>query len=155
MKSLLLNIVLLLIAALAVGCQDTNAIESETEPARGKMENKKNSENKKATFAGGCFWCTESDFEKVDGVIEVVSGYTGGEEEDPSYEKVSSGGTGHLEAVQILYDPGRVTYKTLLDIFWKHVDPTDPGGQFVDRGPQYRTAIFYHDDEQRRLAEFR
>ena len=107
----------------------------------------------RATFAGGCFWCVESDFEKVDGVIEVLSGYTGGAEENPTYEEVCSGRTGHAEAVQVLYDPGRVTYEELLDVFWRHVDPTDPGGQFVDRGSQYRTAIFYHDADQKRLAE--
>jgi peptide methionine sulfoxide reductase msrA/msrB len=106
-----------------------------------------------ATFAGGCFWCIESDFEKVDGVIEVISGYTGGHREKPTYEEVSSGDTGHLEAVQVLYDPTKITYKELLDIFWRHVDPTDAGGQFVDRGSQYRTAIFYHNEEQKRLAE--
>ena len=108
---------------------------------------------KTATLAGGCFWCTESDFEKVDGVVEVTSGYTGGHRENPTYQEVSSGGTGHIEAVQVVYDPKEVTYRELLDIFWKHVDPTDPGGQFVDRGPQYRTAIFYHNDEQKRVAE--
>ena len=106
-----------------------------------------------ATFAGGCFWCVESDFEKIEGVVEVISGYTGGSKEDPTYEEVSSGVTGHFEAVQVLYDPARISYKELLDVFWRHVDPTDPGGQFVDRGPQYKSAIFYHDEEQRKLAE--
>jgi len=106
-----------------------------------------------ATFAGGCFWCVESDFEKVDGVVEVISGYTGGSKEDPTYEEVSTGTTGHLEAVQVYYDPTRITYQELLDVFWRHIDPTDPGGQFVDRGSQYRSAIFYHDKEQRKLAE--
>jgi peptide methionine sulfoxide reductase msrA/msrB len=106
-----------------------------------------------ATFAGGCFWCTESDFEKLDGVLEVVSGYTGGPEPNPTYQQVSSGATGHVEAVQVRYDPSRVRYETLLDHFWRHVDPTDDGGQFVDRGGQYRTAVFYHDEEQKRLAE--
>jgi len=107
----------------------------------------------KATFAGGCFWCIEADFEKVAGVIEVISGYTGGQVENPTYEQVSAGSTGHVEAVQIVYDPKRISYKELLDYFWRHVDPTDPGGQFVDRGSQYRSAIFYHDEEQKRLAE--
>lgn len=106
-----------------------------------------------ATFAGGCFWCVESDFEKVDGVIEAVSGYTGGQKDNPTYEEVSTGRTGHLEAVQVLYDPERISYKELLQVFWRQVDPTDPGGQFADRGSQYRTAIFYHDDEQKRMAE--
>ncbi|MGD8883725.1 MAG: peptide-methionine (R)-S-oxide reductase MsrB [Desulfobacterales bacterium] len=106
-----------------------------------------------ATFAGGCFWCVESDFEKVDGVVEAVSGYTGGQKPDPTYKEVSAGGTGHAEAVQVHYDPAKITYKELLDVFWRHVDPTDAGGQFVDRGSQYRTAIFYHDEEQKRIAE--
>lgn len=105
-----------------------------------------------AVFAGGCFWCTESDFEKVDGVIEVMSGYTGGPEKNPSYQQVASGSTGHVEAVQVVYDPAKVTYDQLLDIFWRHVDPTDGGGQFVDRGPQYRSAIFYADEQERELA---
>ena len=106
-----------------------------------------------ATFAGGCFWCMESPFESLDGVIEVRSGYTGGEEKEPTYEDVSSGATGHAEAIQVRYDPSRITYEQLLNVFWRQIDPTDPGGQFVDRGRQYRTAIFYHDQEQRRLAE--
>ncbi len=108
---------------------------------------------KVATFAGGCFWCTESDFEKLPGVVKVVSGYTGGHKENPTYEEVSSGSTGHVEAVQVYYDPSKVTYPELLDYFWRHIDPTDSGGQFVDRGSQYRSVIFYHDEEQKRLAE--
>jgi len=106
-----------------------------------------------ATFAGGCFWCVESDFEKVPGVVEAISGYTGGHTENPTYEEVSAGGTGHVEAVQVIYDPKKVSYKELLDYFWRHVDPTDPGGQFVDRGLQYRSVIFYHNEEQKRLSE--
>nr|WP_234979170.1 peptide-methionine (R)-S-oxide reductase MsrB [Desulfococcus multivorans] len=108
---------------------------------------------RKATFAGGCFWCVESDFEKVDGVVEVLSGYTGGDLENPTYEQVSSGSTDHLEAVQVVYDPGKISYTELLDVFWRHVDPTDAGGQFVDRGPQYRTAIFYETEAERQQAE--
>lgn len=107
----------------------------------------------KATFAGGCFWCMEPPFEKLEGVIDVVSGYTGGSKENPTYTEVSAGGTGHVEAIQVLYDPNKVTYLELLDVFWRQVDPTDPGGQFVDRGDQYATAIFYHSEEQRVLAE--
>jgi len=119
-----------------------------------EMEKKYNDKGlSKATFAGGCFWCTESDFEKIAGVVEVISGYTGGDEENPTYKQVSAGRTGHYEAIQVLYDPAKVTYTELLDVFWRHVDPTDNGGQFVDRGPQYRPAIFYHDDEQKMLAE--
>ena len=106
-----------------------------------------------AVFAGGCFWCTESDFEKRDGVIDAISGYTGGHVADPTYEQVSAGGTGHLESVKVVYDPAIVSYGQLLEYFWRHVNPTDPDGQFVDRGSQYRSAIFYGDDSQRRLAE--
>jgi len=106
-----------------------------------------------AVFAGGCFWCTESDFEKVPGVGEVVSGYTGGKEVNPTYEQVSSHATGHVEAVRVSYDPGRVSYGQLVEWFWRHVDPTDAGGQFVDRGAQYRSVIFVADEDQRRIAE--
>ncbi|MCE5334512.1 MAG: peptide-methionine (S)-S-oxide reductase MsrA [Desulfobacteraceae bacterium] len=106
-----------------------------------------------AVFAGGCFWCVEADFEKLDGVVEAVSGYTGGTVENPTYEQVSAGGTGHLESVRVIYDPDRISYKELLDFFWKHIDPTDAGGQFVDRGGQYRSAIFYENEEQKKLAE--
>ena len=106
-----------------------------------------------ATFAGGCFWCVEADFEKVAGVTEVISGYAGGEEVNPSYQDVASGMTGHAEAAQVIFDPAQVSYSALLEVFWKHVDPTDNAGQFVDRGAQYRTGIFYHDEAQRQLAE--
>jgi len=105
-----------------------------------------------ATFAGGCFWCVEADFARVEGVHEVVSGYTGGDEPHPTYQQVCAGATGHVEAVQVRYDPQRVDYARLVEIFWRHVDPTDAGGQFVDRGPQYRTAIFCHDAEQLEIA---
>jgi len=106
-----------------------------------------------ATFAGGCFWCMEAPFEKLTGVVSVASGYTGGEEVDPTYSQVSAGRTGHVEAVQVHYDPERIDYGALLQVFWRQIDPTDDGGQFADRGRQYRTAIFFHDEEQRRLAE--
>ena len=108
---------------------------------------------KVATLAGGCFWCIASDFENVSGVVKVISGYTGGQKENPTYEDVSTGKTGHYEAVQVYYDPSKVSYEQILDIFWRHIDPTDPGGQFADRGPQYRTAIFYHDDQQKAAAD--
>ncbi len=107
----------------------------------------------KATFAGGCFWCMEKPFEHLKGVKEVISGYTGGRKENPTYKEVSSGTTGHLEAVEVIYDPTAVTYRELLEVFWRQIDPTDPEGQFVDRGSQYRTAIFYHSEEQKALAE--
>jgi peptide-methionine (S)-S-oxide reductase len=106
-----------------------------------------------ATFAGGCFWCMEPPYDKLDGVLATTSGYTGGSKVDPTYHEVSAGGTGHAEAVQVTYDPAKVTYEQLLDVYWHNVDPLDPGGQFCDRGEQYRTAIFVHDEEQRRLAE--
>ncbi|MCG8643679.1 MAG: peptide-methionine (R)-S-oxide reductase MsrB [Desulfobacterales bacterium] len=105
-----------------------------------------------ATFAGGCFWCTESDFEKQEGVKAVISGYTGGHLENPTYEQVSAGTTGHTEAVQVYYDPELVSYETLLDLFWRHINPTDPDGQFADRGSQYRPEIFYHNEEQKKQA---
>jgi len=107
----------------------------------------------KATFAGGCFWCMEPPFEKLEGVREVISGYTGGQKKDPTYKEVSQGNTGHVEAIQIIYDPSKVTYERLLEVFWMQIDPTDGGGQFVDRGSQYRSAIFYHNKEQKRVAE--
>jgi peptide methionine sulfoxide reductase msrA/msrB len=107
----------------------------------------------KATFAGGCFWCMESPFEKLHGVKEVISGYTGGHKKTPTYKEVSSGTTGHLESVEITFDPSVISYDNLLDVFWRQIDPTDAGGQFVDRGGQYRSAIFYHSAEQKRLAE--
>lgn len=106
-----------------------------------------------ATFAGGCFWCMEAAFESVEGVVEAVSGYTGGTVVNPSYQEVSRGSTGHLEAVQVYYDPEVVRYDELLDVFWRNIDPTDDGGQFVDRGTQYLSAVFYHDDVQRLEAE--
>jgi glutaredoxin-like YruB-family protein len=108
---------------------------------------------KKATFAGGCFWCMQPPFRNLKGVTEVVSGYAGGTKPNPSYEEVSSGTTGHLEAVQVTYDPDTLSYDQLLDVFWRQIDPTDAEGQFADKGSQYHTAIFYHDDEQKRLAE--
>jgi peptide-methionine (S)-S-oxide reductase len=107
----------------------------------------------RATFAGGCFWCMEGPFDRVAGVVSTTSGYTGGSVKDPSYEEVSSGSTGHAESVEVVYDPAKVSYAQLLDVFWHNVDPTDGGGQFCDRGNQYRTAIFYHDDQQRQQAE--
>ena len=107
----------------------------------------------KATFAGGCFWCMEEAFEKVEGVVSVVSGYTGGNRTNPSYEEVSAGRTGHAESVEVLYDPATVSYATLLEVFWHNIDPTTPDRQFCDSGLQYRPAIFYHDETQKRLAE--
>ena len=132
-----------------MGCQRSAAVQQKTKEEVTKEEMSLS----KATFAGGCFWCTQADFEKLPGAVKVISGYAGGHKENPTYEEVSSGTTGHVEAVQVYYDPAKVTYENLLDYFWKHIDPTDPGGQFVDRGFQYRSVIFYHDEEQKRLAE--
>ncbi len=106
-----------------------------------------------ATFAGGCFWCMEPPFDKLPGVRSTTSGYTGGRVPNPSYEQVSAGTTGHVEAVEVRYDPAKISYQQLLDVFWRNVDPLSGDGQFCDRGPTYVSAIFYHDDEQRRLAE--
>jgi len=106
-----------------------------------------------AMFAGGCFWCMVKPFDELPGIIKVTSGYSGGHVENPSYKQVKTGTTGHYEAVQITYDPNLFTYQQLLDLYWPQIDPTDDGGQFFDRGSQYRTAIFYYNDEQKKLAE--
>lgn len=106
-----------------------------------------------ATFAGGCFWCMEPPFDKLDGVKSTVSGYIGGSKKDPTYHEVTSGNTGHTEAVQITYDPSKISYEKLLEVFWVNHDPTTNDGQFCDYGSQYRPGIFYHDEEQKRLAE--
>ena len=133
-------------AVLALGAPLLGAQQSGTtaQPANGSAT---------ATFAGGCFWCMEPPFDKLEGVISTTSGYTGGSKADPTYREVSSGGTGHAEVVQVAYDPAKVSYEKLLEVFWRNVDPLDPGGQFCDRGSQYRTAIFAETEEQRRLAE--
>lgn len=142
-------ITFLTIALALVGFQQ---VMSKDETMEKPMIEKMSIQKEVAVFAGGCFWCTESDFEKVDGVIEAISGYTGGHVENPTYKQVSGGGTGHVEAVKVIYDPHKITYRELLEIFWRKVNPTDGGGQFVDRGNQYRSVIFYADDQQRRLA---
>jgi methionine-S-sulfoxide reductase len=122
-------------------------LAAEKQPAHGEAA------TERAIFAGGCFWCMESPFEEIPGVIEVLSGYTGGEKLDPTYKEVSAGGTGHTEAVEVLYDPKQVSYSELLDVFWMQINPTDAGGQFVDRGTQYRSGIYQLNSEQQRLAE--
>ncbi|MEJ2039136.1 MAG: peptide-methionine (S)-S-oxide reductase MsrA [Desulfosarcinaceae bacterium] len=142
-------IIIIALAALFILYQQVTGTESD--PAESMPEQSGN--YKTAVFAGGCFWCTEADFEKVPGVVDAVSGYTGGHVANPTYEQVSSGVTGHVESVKVIYDPNRVTYEQLLDYFWRHVNPTDPGGQFVDRGDQYRSVIFYADETQHKLAE--
>ncbi len=145
----MINLILtvLILFSVSVGCSNAER------PVGGSPMTSQNKNLQKATFAGGCFWCMEPPFEKLNGVAEVVSGYTGGQKVKPTYEEVSSGTTGHYEAIQVTYDPEKVNYEQLLDTFWKNIDPTDVGGSFVDRGQQYGSAIFYHSDEQRRLAE--
>lgn len=147
MKRIILAIFVLFLVI--SGCSE---IKEQNHPEETSMSNQKK-KLERATFAGGCFWCMEPPFEKLEGVIEVISGYTGGYKENPTYEEVSSDSTGHFEAVQIVYDPDKITFQELLDVFWRQIDPTDAGGSFADRGKQYRSAIFYHNDEQRRLAE--
>jgi peptide-methionine (S)-S-oxide reductase len=107
----------------------------------------------RATFAGGCFWCMEPPFDALPGVVSTTSGYTGGEKKNPTYEQVSAGGTGHVEAMQVVYDPAKIGYERLLEVYWRNVDPLDAGGQFCDRGTQYTTAIFTHGEEQARQAQ--
>jgi peptide methionine sulfoxide reductase msrA/msrB len=137
-------------ADLAYGCIDSEQgmISSDSEK---KTDTKKILET--ATFAGGCFWCMVPPFEKLDGVVEVVSGYTGGKKKNPTYEAVTTGRTGHVEAVQVLYDPSKISYERLLDVFWQQIDPTDSGGQFVDRGSSYKSAVFFHSEEQKKSSE--
>ena len=140
---------ILVLAVLVIGHHQVQSMDAESSDKKSVPDGPR----AEAVFAGGCFWCTESDFEKIDGVIEAVSGYTGGKKPNPTYKQVASGATRHAEAVKVVYDPDRISYAELLDIFWRSVDPTDDGGQFVDRGHQYRSAIFYASEEERRLAE--
>lgn len=149
MKEIVL--ITLMLALIINACTDANENDNSYKINRSKTD--KNVKLEKATFAGGCFWCMEHPFEKLNGVIEVVSGYTGGHKENPTYKEVSAGGTGHVETVQIIFDPSKITYSELLNVFWKQIDPTDPAGQFADKGSQYRTAIFYHNKKQNSLAE--
>jgi peptide methionine sulfoxide reductase msrA/msrB len=142
-------ITVLILAAALIGCQQTRSMDEKMDQTMAH-----DAENtKSAVFAGGCFWCTEADFEKVDGVVEAISGYTGGHVANPTYKQVSAGTTGHVESVKVIYDPKKISYSELLDYFWRHVDPTDAGGQFVDRGSQYRSVIFYANEEEKQLAE--
>jgi peptide methionine sulfoxide reductase msrA/msrB len=156
MKTTIITILALVVLLIGFG-QVLGTDNKDTDNKDNEMDKSLNAKlpegMREAVFAGGCFWCTESDFEKVDGVIEAISGYTGGNAENPTYKQVSRGGTGHLEAVKVVYDPRKIDFDSLLDIFWTKVDPTDGGGQFVDRGDQYRSAIFYADNAERKLAE--
>jgi len=148
MKTVFMLMLLGAAALLAAGVADN---KTQGKPGKGAAMPESPKNLKTATLAGGCFWCVEADFEKLPGVVEAISGYTGGRGDNPFYENY--GQKGHVEAVQVVYDPAKVSYKELLDYFWRHVDSTDPDGQFVDRGAEYRSVIFYHDAEQQRLAE--
>lgn len=148
MKTVLLLMLMLAAGLVAAGVAIS---KSQDKPGKGAAMSESNKNLQTAVFAGGCFWCVESDFEKLPGVVEAVSGYTGGRGENPTYENY--GQKGYVEAVQVTYDPAKVSYNALLDYFWRHIDPTDAGGQFVDRGPQYRSVIFYQNAEQQGLAE--
>jgi peptide methionine sulfoxide reductase msrA/msrB len=148
MKNLLIVLMLLTLGSLAGPPQAAGSPKTD-KLQRGKLMNQQ--DFKTAVLAGGCFWCVESDFEKVPGVVEAISGYTGGRGENPTYEDYAA--KGHVEVVKVIYDPKKVSYRELLAYFWRHVDPTDPGGQFVDRGPQYRSVIFYQDEDQEQQAE--
>ncbi len=144
MRKGLLTAMLLPFIAAATLAAEGGTMKNTTEPATGKTEN--------ATFAGGCFWCMEAPFDKLPGVVSVTPGYTGGHVKNPSYEQVSAGGTGHAEAVRIVFDPARIGYDKLLEVFWRNIDPTVRDRQFCDVGSQYRTGIFYHSEEQRLAA---
>ena len=138
----------------AMSCQrERNRTVAKAEPTALPARDEGERSSSLATFAGGCFWCMVAPFQQQPGVRRVVSGYTGGHKENPTYQQVVEGSTGHFEAIQITFDPDTCPYMTLLDIFWQQIDPTDPGGQSHDRGESYRTAIFYHDEDQRLLAE--
>jgi len=146
MKKLLIPLIMLI---LIFGCQNSNSQQSEVKNKMIKTD--EISSSNIATFAGGCFWCVESDFEKLPGVIKVISGYAGGKGVNPTYESYAD--MGYVEVAQIHFDPQKITYEQLLNYFWRHMDPTDAGGQFGDRGPQYRSAVFYHDEVQKQIAE--
>jgi peptide-methionine (S)-S-oxide reductase len=143
----LMNITTILILLSAIVSTGT-ARAADTPPA----PSAKPAVQARATFAGGCFWCMEPPYDKLDGIISTTSGYIGGDKPNPTYGEVSAGGTGHAEAVEIVYDPAKIGYSKLLDVFWRNIDPTTRDRQFCDIGSQYRTAIFYHDEEQKRLA---
>ena len=133
-------------------------IIEDTHAEKDAMEDKKASDTaqivaQRATFAGGCFWCLQPPFDKIDGVLDTSVGYAGGAVENPTYEQVSAGVTGHAEVIQILFDPAKVSYESLLEVFWKNIDPLDSRGQFCDKGSQYRSAIFYHDEQQKKAAQ--
>jgi peptide-methionine (S)-S-oxide reductase len=139
--------ILVVIAALIAACSASPGENEGQQPVTSQAV-----KLSKATFAGGCFWCMEHAFDELPGVVSVTSGYTGGDKKNPTYEEVSAGGTGHAESVQVVYDPARIGYEKLLTVYWHNIDPTVKDRQFCDTGHQYRSAIFYHTEEQRRLA---
>jgi peptide-methionine (S)-S-oxide reductase len=145
-----------LIAGLSIAGAIAGAVALAQDPPKDATQGTQEtmqSEQASAIFAGGCFWCMEPPYDELDGVISTTSGYIGGSVPNPTYEQVSSGGTGHAEALRVVYDPAKVSYEQLLDVFWVNVDPTQADGQFCDHGDQYRTAIFYANDEQKQVAE--
>ncbi len=154
LSKLLLPASLSLILIIATGCEQASGGRESGADAKAFATPYPDGPNiARAVFAGGCFWCMEPPFEKLDGVHEVLSGYTGGTKERPGYREVAGGRTNHLEAVEVVYDPGKISYDQLLDVFWRNIDPTQDNGQFADIGPHYRTAIFVADEEQREAAQ--
>lgn len=149
-NKLVLGCAAALVAAVAVGISQPGETASSAPAASAATAT---GEYRTAIFAGGCFWCMEPPYDELDGVVSTTSGYTDGQTPNPSYEAVSSGSTGHTEAVQVVYDPKRISYERLVEVFWRNVDPTDAVGQFCDRGSQYRTGVYFADEEQRRVAE--
>ena len=156
------SVLILLVVAMLAYASSTRSADERLDPAK-ELPVEVNEENQlilsnlenleAAILAGGCFWCIESAFEKVEGVTEAISGYTGGERSNPKYQEVASGQTKHIESVVVLYDPEVISYEQILEHFWRQIDPTDEGGQFADRGHQYSTAIFYRDDQQKEMAQ--
>jgi len=140
-------------ALLLIAVTSCNGSEKSSENIKTENLESYPGNTEKATFAGGCFWCIESPFEGIDGILSVVSGYAGGKEKNPTYKQVSSGKTSHKEAVQVTFDPDVISFNEIIDIFWQQYDPTDDGGSFYDRGSQYQSAIFYHDNKQKKVAE--
>ncbi|MGH7493362.1 MAG: peptide-methionine (S)-S-oxide reductase MsrA [bacterium] len=146
-----MNLLSVFVMLLLTSCQASEQTGQNSAPAKASSVPSKNLAI--ATFAGGCFWCMEAPFDVLPGVVSTTSGYTGGFKQNPTYEEVSSGSTGHAEAIQIVYDSTQISYAKLLEVFWHNIDPLTPNRQFCDAGSQYRAAIFYHNDEQRSLAE--
>ena len=149
MKNNYIHFFIILIVLIAVFFKTINGSSESSDKGKSSVM----PDIREATFAGGCFWCMEPPFEKLPGVSKVISGYTGGKKENPSYKEVATGSTNHAEAIEIHYDPSKISYNDLLEVFWRNVDPTDINGQFIDRGKQYRPVIFHHNKDQKKLAE--